>query len=134
MLFRSELTGGSVDHEGLTDVVGLLPSALAEKVQDVIDLAGDTLETATDSTLEASPAPVVRKIFRAKKKADEETKEEADQTEAPDQPAEETPADEGSPSPDGDGESSESEEDGGDSGGGSNEGGGTITPLTEDGF
>ena len=128
-----ELTGGSVDEEGLTDVVGLLPSALAEKVQDVIDLAGSTVETATESALEVAPAPAVRKIERAKKKVDEPAQEETDQTEGTEQPADEAPADEGSPPPD-DGESSEDEEDGGDSGGGSNEGGGSITPLGEDGF
>lgn len=127
-----ELTGGSVDQQGLTDVVGLLPSALAEKVQDVIDLAGDTLDTATDSTLEASPAPVVRKIVRSKKKAYEA--ENTEQTEAPEQPAEETPSDEESPSPDGEEQNSSGEEEGGDSGGTDEEGGATITPLTEDGF
>ena len=127
-----ELTGGSVDEQGLTDVVGLLPSALAEKVQDVIDLAGNTVETATESTLEVAPAPVVRRIERAKKKVDEPAQEETDQTEGTDQPADEAPADEGSPPPH-DEESSEGEEDGGDSGG-TNEGGGSINPLSEDGL
>ncbi|MFP5351544.1 MAG: hypothetical protein ACLGIB_03155 [Actinomycetota bacterium] len=123
-----ELTGGSVDEQDLTDVVGLLPSALAEKVQDVIDLADSTLETSPEPTLETTPAPVIRKIERAKKKADEAAREETDETGGSEQPA-----DEDSPSPSDEEETSESEEEEGGDSGGNNEGGGSITPL-EDGL
>ena len=124
-----QLTGGSVDEQGLTDVVGMLPSALAKKVQDVIDLAGATVESAAETTLEVKPTPVVKKIVRTKKKAQEPAREETQESEPP---ADEAPSDDTSPSPDEGGDSSGSEEEG-DTGG--NEGGeGSIIPLGDDGI
>ena len=93
----SALTGGDVDEAGLTDVVGLLNGALADKVQEVIDVASTTVDSAT-SSLAVDEAPVVRKVERAKKRASETTEASQEETEPADDPAEE-PAPEPEPQP-----------------------------------
>ena len=118
-----ELTGGSVDHKGLSDVIGLLPNSLAEKVQEVISIASSTVTT-EEPTLAVETAPVTKKVVRAKKKVAGSSQQTSD-NESADEPAEEPseePSNEPSPSP------SEKEEEG-DEAGGNNEGGSTTVPL-----
>lgn len=122
-----ELTGGSVDEEGLHDVMSLLPRALAEKVQEVMTLATDTVNS-PESVLEIEPTPDVKRISKAKKKADRPPREEA----APEQEPTDDSSDDGSTSSDGDGGGKE-DRDGDDAG--NNEGGeGTILPLPDPGL
>lgn len=119
----SALTGGDVDRAGLTDVVGLLNGALADKVQEAIDVASTTLDAAT-SSLAVDEAPVLRKVQRTKKRAAETTEASQEQTQPADEPAEE-PAPEPEPSP------SESEDKEGDGAAGGNENeneSGTLDP------
>jgi len=120
-----ELTGGSIDEEGLNDVISMLPSSLADKVRQVITLASDTVTTG-ETTLQVEPTPVAPKVTRTKKKVEKAQQEE--------------PASEPEPSPepsnsDGSssgGDGSEEEEDREGDEGGNNEGGETIVPLPGD--
>ncbi len=70
------LTGGDVDEAGLNDVLGLLTGTLAQKVEQAMTAASDVVDTAS-STLAVEAAPVMKKVARAKKKADKQTSEEA---------------------------------------------------------
>ncbi len=70
------LTGGDVDQAGLNDVLGLLTGALAEKVEQAMTAASDVVGTA-ESTLAIDAAPAVKKVGRAKKKAERQSAEEA---------------------------------------------------------
>ncbi|HJR46453.1 MAG TPA: hypothetical protein VJ927_12705 [Actinomycetota bacterium] len=122
----SALTGGTVNEAGLTDVVGLLNGALADKVQEVIDVAAATVDTTT-STLAVEPVPEVRRVERTKKKAERS----ADDTQPADQPGDDDdPAPQ--PDPDPEPEPSPSEEEGDESG--ESEGEGETGPSLEPDF
>lgn len=93
----TQLTGGDVDEAGLNDVIGLLSGSLAQKVEQAIAVATHTAGTAV-SSLGVEPAPLAKKVKRAKKKA---TKAEAQGSPPPEdnqEPAPE-PAEEEEPEP-----------------------------------
>ncbi len=127
-----ELTGGSVDEKGLSEVMGLLPAALAEKVQQVMTLANESVTTGA-ATLAVEPTPLVKKVAKAKKKVAKPARQNSGS------------ADESSDESSSQGEKSSSGGDGGDSSGGdekdregdegaSGENGGTVVPLPDAGL
>ena len=82
-----ELAGGSVDESGLADLIGLLPDQLAEKVQEAIVIASDTVEQATEEVkvaevpdLRAERRKAARKAARAEAEADPEPTPEPSET------------------------------------------------------
>lgn len=123
----SALTGGEVDQAGLSDVVGLLNGALADKVQEVIDVASTTVDTAS-SSLAVDEAPVLRKVQRVKKKAAGTAEASEEETEPAEQPADE-PAPEPEPEPEpSPSETDDKEGDGSSNGAGSEGESGTLDP------
>lgn len=123
----SALTGGEVDQAGLSDVVGLLSGALADKVQEVIDVASTTVDSAT-SSLAVDEAPVLRKVQRAKKKTGNTAEASQEETESAEEPADESapePEPEPQPSPS---ETGDEEGDGSSGGTGSEGESGTLDP------
>ena len=63
-----ELAGGSVDESGLADLIGLLPDQLAEKVQEAIVIAADTVEQVTEE-VKVAEVPDLRAERRKARKA-----------------------------------------------------------------
>ncbi len=120
------LTGGEVDEAGLNDVLGLLTGTLAQKVEQAMTAASDVVDTAS-STLALEAAPVMKKVGRAKKKADKETSGQApSQDEGSGQSADQGSDSEPEPEPSSN-EETEEEKDG-DEAGGSEEGSSAPDP------
>lgn len=93
----TKLTGGDVDEAGLNDVVGLLSGSLADKVEQAIAVASDTANS-TVSSLAVEPAPTIKKVAKAKKRATKPASQQSPPPEDDQQPASE-PADDEEPKP-----------------------------------
>lgn len=76
------LTGGSLDSDGLEDILGVLPAPLADRIQQAITIAGDQVDEKQADLEQIAAAPVgsVDKKKRAAKRAAAETQEEQEAT------------------------------------------------------
>ena len=99
-----ELAGGSMNESGLADIIGLLPDQLAEKVQDAIVIATDTVDEVTEDVKVAEVADLRaerRKARRAAAKAEnEQPTPQPSETEDNNKPDEGEDGDGFGPSPD----------------------------------
>ena len=89
MLSRSELAtiralaGGAVDESGLTDIIGLLPDVLAEKVHQAFVIAGDTVDEVAEAVKVADLVDLRAERRKARKAAAEAKAQEEQPTPEP---------------------------------------------------
>jgi len=146
MLSKSELAtiralaGGTVDESGLTDIIGLLPDVLAEKVQDALVVAGDTVDEVAEAVKVADLSDLRAERRKARKAAAEAKAEEEQPTPEPsetDAPASDDEDDDSiGPDPDDDdeglGQQDDTEEEPEDEGRHGEDGDGNLPPIFGD--